>query len=189
VGSKSQKPLGFSKTVGVGLVDPGPTRQPGRVLGRPMMTPVSQGRQPLPSRWVDEPATFAYGAPEEAGRLPLRRLVAEWKLELRVTGRSPRTIHWYLQKMDQLLRTARLESLDELSALTFKHFIAGEPDRGLAGNTVHGYFEVVKAFANWDIERFAENPRPLDLRHGHALRAPRPRPERRKGSRLRNGAT
>jgi hypothetical protein len=146
MGSKSQKPLGFSKTVGVGLVDPVPPRQPRRAPGRPGSAPVSQGRQPRPSRGVDEPAPVAYRPLEEAlGRLPLRRLVAEWELELRVTGRSPRTIHWYLQKMDQFLRTARLQSLDELSALALKHFIAGEQDRGLAGTTVHGSFEVVKA--------------------------------------------
>ena len=149
MGSKSQKPLGFSKTVGVGLVDPRPSGEPRRAPGRPGLAPASQGRQPASLRWMDEPASLAYRPREEVGRLPLRRPVAEWELELRVTGRSPGTIHWYLQKMDQFLRTAQLESLDELSALELKHFIAGEQDRGLAGNTVHGSFEVVKAFANW----------------------------------------
>jgi hypothetical protein len=70
--------------------------------------------------------------------------VAEWELALRVTGRSLRTIQWYLQKVDQFLGTAGVGALEDLTALSLKRSIAGERERGLADNTVRASFEVVK---------------------------------------------
>jgi hypothetical protein len=38
-----------------------------------------------------------------AGRVRLTSLASEWILDLRVLGRSPRTIGWYEQKIDAFI--------------------------------------------------------------------------------------
>ena len=40
----------------------------------------------------------------------------EWLLELRMMGRSPRTIEWYWQKMAWYLSTGQAGSLHEFTA-------------------------------------------------------------------------
>jgi site-specific recombinase XerD len=77
-------------------------------------------------------------------------LVREWLNELKVMGRSPRTVEWYRQKMAWYLeQEAGPTYLDELTASELKRLLASLQDRGLAANTVHGFFEVVRAFGNW----------------------------------------
>ena len=76
-------------------------------------------------------------------------LVREWLLELRMMGRSPRTIEWYRQKMAWYLKTGEAQTLDQLSAYELKRYLGDLRDRDLADNTIHGFFEVLRAFASW----------------------------------------
>jgi site-specific recombinase XerD len=69
--------------------------------------------------------------------------------DLRLMGRSPRTLHWYEQKMDAFLKDTALGNLDELGAPELKGYLASLQERHLADNTVHGAFQTIMAFANW----------------------------------------
>jgi len=85
-----------------------------------------------------------------AVRLRLEGLVAEWLMELRVMSRSQRTIDWYRQKMSWYReKEGGPQTLDGLNAFEFKRLLASLQGRGLSPNTVHGFFQVVRAFANW----------------------------------------
>src|SRR5260370_11146273 len=56
-------------------------------------------------------------------------------------------------------------SLDALTSAEVKRFIGVLIERGLAPNTVHGFFEVVRAFANWALrEGFAVDPAVVRMR-------------------------
>ena len=147
---KIERPLGFSKTVG--YAQPGFGR--GRRLsadpgGRPRAIPEAGfadlvGVQPEPLRPLAEgPSPRSDAGPR------LELLVREWLQDLSVLGRSERTIGWYRQKMRQFLGTSGPASLSELTAFEFKRFLAELQGRGLSPNTVHGFFEVIKAFGNW----------------------------------------
>jgi hypothetical protein len=61
--------------------------------------------------------------PEERD-VPLDALVQGWLRDLRVLGRSPRTIRWYEQKMVWFLKQTGLETLDELGAPELKGYLA-----------------------------------------------------------------
>src|SRR6266545_3511254 len=80
-------------------------------------------------------------------------------------GRSPRTIEWYHQKMDWYLRTGQASALSELTAYELKRYLGGLRDRNLADNTIHGFFEVLRAFASWaDREGYPIDPALLRVR-------------------------
>jgi hypothetical protein len=64
-------------------------------------------------------------------------------------GRSQRTLDWYRQKMGWYMAHGQAPTLAELTAFELKRYLAELQARGLADNTVHGHFEVLKAFANW----------------------------------------
>ncbi len=83
------------------------------------------------------------------GLHPVRALLREWLLELKVMGRSQRTIDWYAQKMDCYRRSSGAENLEELNAFELKRFLADQQERGLSDNTIHGFFQVIKSFAKW----------------------------------------
>jgi hypothetical protein len=60
-----------------------------------------------------------------ARSLKLKALVAEWLLELKVIGRSPRTIAWYEQKMSWYLdHEGGPATLDLLTAFELKRLLA-----------------------------------------------------------------
>jgi site-specific recombinase XerD len=88
-------------------------------------------------------------AAEHGGDVALEALVLEWLLELKVMGRSPRTIEWYAQKMRSYLAASIATKLCELTAFELKRFLGELRDRGLAPNTIHGFFETLKALASW----------------------------------------
>jgi hypothetical protein len=103
----SSKPLGISKTVrDFGSL----TRESNGVRGRPRTISPVRTPRPLPES-RREPA-----APERAGDVFLDALVREWLLELKVMGRSPRTIEWYEQKMRCYLAASDATRLSELTA-------------------------------------------------------------------------
>jgi len=103
---KSPKPLGFSKTVGVA---PARVSERGMALGDvasrprvavgPRARAVDGERESLPPR-----RTRPLGGNETDERR-LEAMLREWPLELRMLGRSPRTIDWYQQKMARYLKT------------------------------------------------------------------------------------
>ena len=99
------------------------------------------------------------------GLHPVRALLREWLLELKVMGRSQRTIDWYQQKMDWYRRTGGVENLEELNAFELKRFLAEQQERGLSDNTTHGFFQVIKSFANWcSREEYPVDPSVLRMR-------------------------
>ena len=99
------------------------------------------------------------------GLHPVRALLREWLLELKVMGRSPRTIDWYQQKMDWYRSSGGAENLEQLNAFELKRFLAEQQERGLSDNTVHGFFQVIKSFANWCArEEYPVDPSVLRMR-------------------------
>lgn len=94
------------------------------------------------------------------GLHPVRALLREWLLELKVMGRSQRTIDWYAQKMDWYRRSGGAENLEELNAFELKRFLAEQQERGLSDNTIHGFFQVIRSFANWcEREEYPARPK------------------------------
>jgi len=80
-------------------------------------------------------------------------------------GRSQRTIDWYQQKMDWYRRSGGVENLEELNAFELKRFLAEQQERGLSDNTIHGFFQVIKSFANWCArEEYPVDPSLLRMR-------------------------
>jgi integrase len=136
----TSKPLGISKTVrAFGSL----TRESNGVRGRPRTASQVRTPRPLPEP-RREPA-----APGRDGDVSLDAVVCEWLLELKVMGRSPRTIDWYAQKIRSYLTASNATKLSELTAFEVKRFLGELRDRGLAPNTIHGFFETLKALANW----------------------------------------
>ena len=150
-----QKPLWKSQTVNSPLGgfkrSPGrpPKVAPLRAAGAATAAPVEVGVRVQPLR----------------GLHPVRALRREWLLELKVMGRSQRTIDWYQQKMDWYRRSAGVENLEELNAFELKRFLAEQQERGLSDNTIHGFFQVIKSFANWcSREEYPVDPSVLRMR-------------------------
>jgi len=79
----------------------------------------------------------------------LAAVAREWLLELRVMGRSPRTIGFYDQKLKQYLRESAATRLSDLTAFELKRYIGELRDRELSDHTIHGAYEVLKALGNW----------------------------------------
>ena len=145
------KPLGFSKTVGRAQTGLGRGGQrfadPG---GRPRAVPEGGlsglvGSQPETLRQLLDAPRLQPGS----GGSRVEPLVREWLQDLAVLGRSERTIGWYQQKMSWYLGNGGVQTLPELTAYELKRFLAELQGRELAPNTVHGFFEVIKAFGNW----------------------------------------
>src|SRR5262249_49440024 len=156
---KSPKPLGFSKTVGVPPAHAGrPGLALGKVGGRPRLAVAPRvrvdddGQEPAPLR----AQTQGHGASDD---VRLEALIREWLLELRMMGRRTRTIEWYRQKMAWYLKTGQAETLGQLTADELKRYLGELRDRDLADNTIHGFFEVLRAFASWaDREGYPVEP-------------------------------
>jgi hypothetical protein len=154
---KPQKPLGFSKTVVTGYLAPEAApehrssarhgAQPGRPSVRLIKRVVDEGDDNLAPVVALRPTSH-----HPAGTQPIAGLVREWLAELKVMGRSEQTIKWYRQKMDWYRgHEGGPANLDGLTSAEVKRLLGSLIDRGLAPNTVHGFFEVVRAFANWSL--------------------------------------
>ena len=91
----------------------------------------------------------ALSALPDRSDLRLDDLAREWLLELRVMGRSARTIEFYDQKLKQYLRESPVQLLSELTAVELKRYLGELRDRGLSDHTIHGAYEVLKALGNW----------------------------------------
>ena len=72
---------------------------------------------------------------------------------------------WYQQKMDWYRRSGGVENLEQLNAFELKRFLAEQQERGLSDNTIHGFFQVIKSFANWCArEEYPVDPSVLRMR-------------------------
>jgi integrase/recombinase XerD len=160
--TKPQKPLGLSKTVVTRYLAPELVpehrskarrgAQPGRPSIRLIKRVVDSGDDDLAPVVALRPTSHRPAATQR-----IAGLVREWLSELKVMGRSEQTIRWYQQKMDWYLsHEGGPATLDGLTSAEVKRLLGSLIDRGLAPNTVHGFFEVVRAFANWALrEGFA----------------------------------
>ena len=166
-----RKPLGFSKTVVTrylapeAALDHRPRTKRGPQPGRPS---VRLTRREANVADDDLAPVVALRAPSHgpAETQRMAGLVREWLGELKVMGRSEQTIKWYRQKMEWYLgHEGGPETLDGLTSAEVKRLLGRLIDRGLAPNTVHGFFEVVRAFANWALrEGFAVDPAVVRMR-------------------------
>jgi Phage integrase, N-terminal SAM-like domain len=140
---KTPKPYWFSQAVmpPLGLE----RRHPGRP---PKVAPLPAGASAFARDAVDSDPVRDRVKPLQ-GLHPLKPLIREWLLELKVMGRSPRTIAWYQQKLDWYFRADGVENLEALTAFELKRFLAEQQERGLSDNTIHGFFQVLRTFANW----------------------------------------
>jgi site-specific recombinase XerD len=167
---KPSKPLGFSKTVVTrylapeAAVDPRSKARRGVQSGRPGVRRIKREVDAGADDVVPVADHRATNRP--AGTQRIAGLVREWLAELKVMGRSEQTIKWYQQKMDwYLAQEGGPATLDGLTSAEVKRLLGRLIDRGLAPNTVHGFFEVVRAFANWALrEGFAVDPALIRMR-------------------------
>ncbi len=119
------------------------------LTGRPRALPERLFRVPSAAADLDEPVPQPHPEAELAGRYRLEPLVREWLLEIQVRGCSQRTIAWYAHKMDWYGRFGSAKTLAELTGFEFKRYLAQEQSRGISDNSLHGHFQVLKAFGNW----------------------------------------
>jgi site-specific recombinase XerD len=166
---KPSKPLVFSQTVATRYLasETAPARrskprrgaQPGRPSSR-LLRRIDAGDQDL------APLEAQRGSSRRAAAPPIAPLVREWLAELRVMGRSEQTINWYRQKMAWYLdHEGGPVTLDGLTSAEIKRLLGSLIDRNLAPNTIHGFFEVVRAFANWALrEGFPVDPAVVRMR-------------------------
>ena len=140
---KIQKPYFVSQTV----MSPfgAERRHPGRP---PKVAPLPAATAALGRDDIDSEAGRDRVKPLH-GLHPLKPLIREWLLELKVMGRSPRTIKWYEQKLDWYFRADGVVNLEALTAFELKRFLGEQQERGLSDNTIHGFFQVLRTFANW----------------------------------------
>jgi integrase/recombinase XerD len=131
--------------------------------GRPRL--LVQQTEPAGDGWERPPRPPRRRGHAEQDDRGLESLVREWLLELKMMGRSPRTIEWYQQKMAWYLKTGEAKTLSELTAFELKRYLGELRDRGLADNTIHGFFETLRALASWaEREGYAIDPGLLRVR-------------------------
>lgn len=150
-----QEPLWHSQTV----------MPPPAVLKRGPGRPPKVAPLPVAGAAARAPVEVGVRVQPLRGLHPVRALLREWLLELKVMGRSERTIDWYQQKMDWYRSSGGAENLEQLNAFELKRFLAEQQERGLSDNTVHGFFQVIKSFANWCArEEYPVDPSVLRMR-------------------------
>ncbi|MHB8509880.1 MAG: tyrosine-type recombinase/integrase [Candidatus Dormibacteria bacterium] len=105
---------------------------------------------------------------------PLSSLSAEWLSDLKYLGRSDETIRWYQRKIGAFLLDTGMVALDQVVAREVKAYLGGLRERGLADDTIHGFFATIKAFANWaDREGYAVEKAMLTMRGPQAAQKER----------------
>jgi site-specific recombinase XerD len=166
---KPSKPLGFSQTVATRYLAPEapPERRSKRGRGAQPGRPTSRLLRRMDADEDDlAPVVALGGSSRRAAAPPIASLVREWLAELKVMGRSEQTIKWYRQKMEYYLeREGGPATLDALTSAEVKRLLGNLVDRRLAPNTIHGFFEVVRAFANWALrEGFPVDPAVVRMR-------------------------
>ena len=100
--------------------------------------------------------------------LPLGDVVAEYQVALRVAGRSPRTIRWYVDHLREFLRFVERDgdraTLGDLRPPEVRRWIVAVQstrERPLAPSSVAGRVRTVRAFASWLAREFDLPTNPL----------------------------
>lgn len=113
---------------------------------------VARRRASLP----DLRAVAAPTDPLGTDALPLRDLVAEYLVALRVAGRSPRTISWYADNLNEFQRFAERDGararLGDLRPPIVRHWLVAEQARRvrtLAPSSLAGRVRTLRAFGSW----------------------------------------
>ena len=173
---KPWKPLGFSKTVASEFLSDEPLPEPSRRArngnrgGRPRIlkrVDVEEARPELGTVVALRPVSAVRPIGVRPTKSPsMAALVREWLAELKVMNRSPQTIEWYQQKMEWYLQhEGGPATLDGLTSAEVKRLLGALMDRGLAPNTVHGFFQVIRALANWALrEGYPVDPAIVKMR-------------------------
>ncbi len=108
------------------------------------------GRRNPPRRPYGAPKADPAAPPVRVDRrLRLQDLADEWLLNLRVEGRSPRTLKWYRHHIDAYLAAGGVEDLSSLTATELRRYICALQDRGLSENSVRGAFLSLRCMCNW----------------------------------------
>jgi site-specific recombinase XerD len=82
-------------------------------------------------------------------RLPLARAAARYLTDLEVADRSPSTLRWYRQKLDQLQRAVPVDALEDLGREHLMEFIADLRRQGRSSAYVRGWYQVFRSFIGW----------------------------------------
>lgn len=93
--------------------------------------------------------------------LALDDLVAEYRVALRVAGRSPRTIRWYADHLQEFLRflerDGRRPTLADLHPAPVRRWLVAvqaSHERPLAPSSIAGRVRTVRAFGSWIAREF-----------------------------------
>jgi site-specific recombinase XerD len=120
----------------------------------------------MASRVAIQPVV-AYPA-ELVDDVPLADLIEEYRAALRVAGRSPRTIRWYVDHLAEFVRFLEREgniaTLAELRAASVRRWLiavqAGH-ERPLAPSSLAGRVRTVHAFGSWMAREFGLDHSPV----------------------------
>jgi site-specific recombinase XerC len=104
---------------------------------------------------VADLAAAAAAAPSEHR---LTALASEWLLNLRVEGRSPRTLRWYRHHIDAYLGAGGVDDLSSLTAAELRRYVCELQDRGLSDNSVRGAFLSLRCMCNWAARESSSHP-------------------------------
>ena len=112
--------------------------------------------------------TLAPLAPLQLDAFNLRTVIAEYRDALRVAGRSPRTIRWYGDLLEEFVRFVERDggpaSLDDLRpAVVRRWLLAAQASRSvpLAPASLAGRVRTVRAFGSWVTREFELAASPL----------------------------
>jgi len=107
-------------------------------------------------------------APLQLDAFTLRTVIAEYRDALRVAGRSPRTIRWYGDLLEEFVRFVERDggpaSLDDLRpAVVRRWLLAAQASRSvpLAPASLAGRVRTVRAFGSWVTREFELPASPL----------------------------
>lgn len=112
--------------------------------------------------------TLAPLAPLQLDAFTLRTVIAEYRDALRVAGRSPRTVRWYGDLLEEFVRFVERDggpaSLDDLRpAVVRRWLLAAQASRSvpLAPASLAGRVRTVRAFGSWVTREFELPASPL----------------------------
>jgi hypothetical protein len=96
-------------------------------------------RPPQPGRGLHNAPNA--DADPAASRVRLASLASEWTLDLRVLGRSPRTIGWYEHKVEAFITASGAETLEDLTAFELEPGRPQSQRPGSPGERLHRPYE------------------------------------------------
>ncbi len=116
----------------------------GVVAGEPVRQTAGRNRRVLAA-----PAPEESESVRTASEISLDATVREWLLDLRIRGRSPRSIEWYEGRMRGFVKHAMARTLADVDIERARTYMGHRQEAGLSDNSVHADYQTIKAFANW----------------------------------------